>query len=142
MARNELVHERLTDSVLGAFYRVYNGLHFGFLESLYVRALELELIERGHQVGREVSVPVFYRGHELGRQRLDMVVDGVLVVEAKSTDELPRHAERQLYNYLRATNLEIGLLLHFGLKPSFRRVLCGRGRRLRVAVSGASGVSE
>jgi GxxExxY protein len=123
MARRELIHERLTHSVIGAFYEVYNVLGFGFLEHLYVMALERELSARGHRVGREVWVPVTYKGEELGKQRLDMIVDDTLLIETKSTYELHRAAERQVYNYLRATKLELALLLHFGPRPRFYRVL-------------------
>ena len=124
MARGELIYERLTHSVIGAFYEVYNTLGFGFLEQVYVMALERELLARGHHVGREVFVPVHYKGEQLVRQRLDMVVDEKLVVEVKSTYELHGAAPRQVYNYLRATHLELGLLLHFGPHPKFYRILC------------------
>ena len=113
---------RLTGSVIGAFFEVYNTLGFGFLEHLYLMALERELLGRGHQVAREVRVPVVYKEHDLGVQRVDMVVDEKLVVEAKSTYELHPAAVRQVYNYLKATDLEIGLLLHFGPKPTFYRL--------------------
>jgi GxxExxY protein len=83
-----------------------------------------ELKKRGHDVGREVGVQVTYDGEQLGTQRLDIVVDGKVVVETKSTYDLHRSAERQLYNYLRATNLEVGLILHFGPRPQFYRVVC------------------
>ncbi|MDE3052873.1 MAG: GxxExxY protein, partial [Gemmatimonadota bacterium] len=96
----------------------------GFLEGLYLEALERELVARGHRVGREVHVPVFYHGAELGRQRLDMVVDEKVVVEAKATEALHPIATRQLFAYLRAIRLEVGLLLHFGPRPRFRRVVC------------------
>ncbi len=127
MARGELFEERLTHSVIGAFYEVYNNLGFGFLEHLYVIALERELFARGHRVAREVCTRVMYKGEELGTQRLDMVVDEKLVVETKSTYELHKAATRQLYNYLRGTNLEIGLLLHFGPAPKAHRVVCRNG---------------
>src|SRR5688572_9082040 len=122
MTRVPLVEEALTYSVIGAFYEVYNTLGFGFLEYLYGCALERELLERDHQVAREVGVNVLFKGHELGTQRLDMIVDGKLVVETKSTYELHRAATRQVYNYLRATNLEVGLLLHFGPEPRVYRI--------------------
>src|SRR5262245_29448980 len=77
-------------------------------------ALERELRTRGHQVAREVSVPVFYKGEELSKERLDMVVDEKLVVEVKATLDLHKSARAQLFNYLKATKLEVGLLLHFG----------------------------
>jgi len=118
-----LIEEGLTKSVIGAFYEVYNTLGFGFLEHIYITALERELLARGHQVGREVCVRVTYKGDELAQQRIDMLVDEKLIVETKSTYELHKAAPRQLFNYLRATNLEVGLLLHFGPQPSFFRLI-------------------
>jgi GxxExxY protein len=123
VARHELVEERLTHSVIGAFFEVYNNLGYGFLEHVYVMALERELIARKHRVAREVAVQVFYKGDHLAEQRLDMIVDQKLVVETKSTHELHKSANRQIYNYLRSTNLEVGLLLHFGPEARFYRVV-------------------
>jgi len=91
-----------------------NELGFGFLEHIYKRALELELTARGHRVRREVFVQVRYKGDDIGWQRLDFVVDDILVIEVKSTRMLEPNATRQLFNYLKATNLRAGLLLHFG----------------------------
>jgi len=128
MQRGQLVEESLTHSVIGAFFAVYNTLGFGFLEHLYGMALERELRARGHRVAREVGIRVFYKGDELGAQRLDMIVDDKLVVEIKSTYKLDGSAPRQVYNYLRATNLEVGLLLHFGPKATFYRLISGNTR--------------
>jgi GxxExxY protein len=124
MTKLPLLEERLTRSVLGAFFEVYNTLGFGFLEHVYAMALERELLDRGHRVGREVSVHVSYKKHVVAVQRVDMIVDERVVVETKSSIELPKAAQRQLFNYLRATRLEVGLLLHFGLEPRFHRVIC------------------
>jgi GxxExxY protein len=121
---SELNEAETTRAVITAFYAVYDELGYGFLESLYMTALERELLAEGHAVGREVYVPVSYRGAELGRQRLDMIVDEKVVVEAKATETLHPIATRQLFAYLRATRLEVGLLLHFGPRPRFRRVVC------------------
>jgi GxxExxY protein len=126
MAQGELIYERLTHSVIGAFFEVYNGLGFGFLEAVYTTALERELRDRGHKVGREVLAPVRYKGETVARQRLDMVVDEKLVVEVKSTYDLHGSAPRQVYNYLRGTGLHVGLLLHFGPHPKFYRIFCGK----------------
>ena len=119
----ELYRERLTHSVIGAFYEVYNTLGYGFLESNYVGSMALELRQRGHVVDLEVQVTVSYKGVEVGWSRLDMIVDGILVVEVKSTHELHASARRQLLNYLRATRLELGLLLHFGPRARFYRLI-------------------
>lgn len=130
MARHELLEEDLTRSVIGGFYDVYNTLGFGFLEHVYVLGLERDLRDRGHRVARELSVSIEFRGQELCTQRLDMVVDDKLVVEIKSTYRLHRAAPRQLYSYLKATHLEVGLLLHFGPTPAFFRLIC-RNRPIR-----------
>lgn len=111
----------LTHSVIGAFFEVYNTLGYGFLEHVDASALEQELAERGHRVGREVSVTISYKGREIARQRLDMIVDDILAVELKAGDALPPASLRQLFNYLRATRMQVGLLLHFGPKPTVKR---------------------
>lgn len=123
MADDHLIEWQLTQSVIGAFYEVYNTLGFRYLEQVYVAALERELRARDHLVGREVWVPVYYKGEVISRQRIDMIVDGKLVVEVKSTHELHKSAPRQVYNYLRATTLQVGLLLHFGPDPAFYRLV-------------------
>ncbi|MFI5309839.1 MAG: GxxExxY protein [Gemmatimonadales bacterium] len=119
-----LLEEPLTRSVLGAFFEVYNALGYGFLEHVYVMALERELRARGHAIGREVGVRISYKGEDIASQRLDMVVDEKLILEIKSTYDLPTAARRQLFNYLRASRLEVGLLLHFGPEPKFYRLIC------------------
>jgi len=128
MSRIELIHETLTHSVIGAFFEVAATLGFGFLEHVYAASLARELHGRGHGVGREVSVPILYKGEEVTRQRLDIIVDGKLIVEIKSTRILHEGSVRQVANYLRATNLELGLLLHFGPRPRFYRVICTNSR--------------
>ena len=122
MRRKDLLEEALTRSVIGAFFEVYNTLQFGLFEDLYAKALAWELVSRGHRVTREFGVRVCYKGCDLGIQRLDLVVDETLVVEIKSTQDLHKAAVRQVYNYLRVSNLELGLLLHFGPDPRFYRV--------------------
>lgn len=114
----------LTESAIGAFYEVYNTLGYGFLEKVYVNALQYELRLRGHNVARQVSVAVMYKGIEIATQRMDLIVDQKLVIETKSAQDLHPSAARQLYNYLRATELEVGLLLHFGPRPRVQRLIC------------------
>lgn len=123
MPNAELIEEALTGSVIGAFYEVYNLLGFGFLEHVYATALERELTTRGHAVTRECGVYVTYKGDRVATQRIDMIVDGKLVVEIKSTWRLHPAATRQVYSYLRGTNLEVGLLLYFGPEPGFFRLI-------------------
>jgi GxxExxY protein len=116
-----LIEREVTSDVIGAFYDVYNTLGFGFVEHVYSLALERELLGRGRRVGREVSVRISYRGDRLTSQRVDMIVDEKVVVEIKSTHVLPPTAKRQTLNYLRATTLEVALLLHFGPQARFYR---------------------
>ena len=116
-----LAEEAITRSIVGAFYEVYNILRFGFSESVYKAALGRELIARGHIVAREVSVRVFYKGEAIAWQRVDMIVDNRVIVETKATFLLSPTARPQLQNYLRATNLRVGLLLHFGPRAEFFR---------------------
>lgn len=123
METKGLLEEPLTRSIIGAFFEVYNTLGFGFLERLYVLALERELITRGHHIKREFRVRISYKGETLGVQRLDLVVDHKVVIEVKATYELHKADRRQLFNYLRASNLEIGLLLHFGPSARFYRLI-------------------
>jgi GxxExxY protein len=130
MSPEPLLEERLTGSVIGAFYEGYNTLGFGFLEHLYAAALERELRARSHLVERERSVTIRYKGAEIGLQRLDFVVDARLVVEIKSTRALHPSAMRQLHNYLCASGLGVGLLLHFGPEPAFYRVVGPGARRV------------
>ena len=119
-----LLEEALTRSVIGAFYDVHKELGFGFREYLYALALERDLVAKGHRVDREVAVMVYYRGEPLAWQSLDMIVDEKLVLETKATEHLHPSASMQLFSYLCATNLEVGLLLHFGREPKFYRVIC------------------
>jgi len=118
-----LLDEAITKSIIGGFYAVYRVLGFGFLEHVYSAVLEKELSNRGHTVAREVLVPIYYFGAIAAYQRLDMLVDDRIVVELKASERLHPIAERQLYNYLRCTNLEVGLLFHFGHEPKFHRVV-------------------
>jgi GxxExxY protein len=121
--QDTLIEHETTGHVIGAFFDVYSTLGFGFLEHVYSLALERELMGRGRLVGREVSIPINYRGDTLTSQRVDMIVDERVVVEIKSTDVLPPTAKRQTLNYLRSTNLEVALILHFGPEPRFHRLV-------------------
>lgn len=112
----DLIEERLTYSIIGAGYDVYRELGFGFREHVYKMALERVLLGKGHRVGREVRVPVFFRGVELTTDRMDILVDEKIVVEVKASRDLPSDSVPQLLSYLKGTNLEVGLLLHFGPK--------------------------
>jgi GxxExxY protein len=116
-----LIERELTGAIIGAFYECYNLLEFGYLESVYRRAMVVELQARGHQCAREGVIEVLYKGVPVGNYRYDLLVDGRVLVEVKSGEALAATAKRQLLSYLRGTGLEVGLLLHFGLQPRILR---------------------
>ncbi len=116
--RRSLAAEHITREIISAFFEVFNALGAGFLESVYTAALERELLSRGLRVAREVSVAVVYKGFDVANQRIDLVVNDQVVVECKAGPVLHPSATHQLRNYLRATRLEVGLVLHFGNKPN------------------------
>jgi GxxExxY protein len=129
-----LLEQARTRSIIGAFFAVFNELGSGFREYLYSLALERELVARGHRIDREVAVMVYYAGEPLAWQTIDMIVDEKIVLEIKATESLPPNAKPQLFGYLCASKLEVGLLLHFGHKPQFYRVICEN--RLKRHVTG------
>lgn len=83
-----LIEEKLTGAIINSFFYVYNQLGYGFLESIYAEALARTLVKRGHTVAREVPVVVYFDGEAVGLQRVDMIVDGRVIVELKSTHDL------------------------------------------------------
>lgn len=129
MSDDDLIEGKLSRAVIGAFFEVYDEMGHGFLEHLHARGMERELTSRGLTVTREESVPVYLKQWRLGEQRIDMLVNDKLIVEIKSSYNLPNSAMRQLHNYLRCTDLEVGLLLHFGPKPAFHRLLVTNDRK-------------
>ena len=121
-----LIDEELTRSVRRAFYHVYNTLGPGFLESVYRRALEYELRRRGIAVEAEAPINVFYEDIQVGHFRADLLVEGRVVVEIKATRALVGEDVSQLLNCLVGTRLEVGVLLHFGAKPVYKRLVKSR----------------
>lgn len=120
---DQLKHGDISFSIIRAFYDVYNELGFGFLEAVYCEAMTLELRSKGHLVDQERSVEVYFRGVSVGSYRTDLVVDNKVIVELKCARALDSAHEAQLLNYLKATEFEIGLLLNFGHKPQFKRLI-------------------
>ena len=122
--KKPLMHEELSNSIIAAFFETYNELGYGFSEHICVNAMEKELARRGHVVARELAVPVWVKNEVVGNQRLDMVVDDKIILEAKSTLVLPKSADQQITSYLNGTEFEVAFLLHFGQEAKFyRRVL-------------------
>jgi len=121
--KTDLKHGLITDQILKVFYEVYNELGHGFLESVYHRSLVLALKSVGLNVSSKVPIPVWFRGIRVGRFEADIVVEGCVLLELKAARMLDSSHRAQLMNYLRATELEVGLLLNFGEKPEFKRVI-------------------
>ena len=115
-------HGELTEKIIGVFYDVYNELGGGFLESVYHGAMTIALEQAGLKVEREVAVPVLFRGRSVGDYRADLLVEKKVIVELKAVRILEPSHEAQLHHYLRATNVEVGLLFNFGVKPQMRRL--------------------
>lgn len=124
-----LKHYSTTERIIGVFFEVYNELGPGFLEVVYVEALSMALCEAGLSVNREMPLAVTFRGRVVGRFRADLVVNGVVLVEAKACPRLHPLHEAQVLNYLKGTKLEVGLLLNFGSRAQFRRLLFDNPRK-------------
>ena len=118
---DEYLHQELTSKILKAFYIVYNTLGFGFLEKVYENALKIELENLGLFVERQKPISVYYNGIIIGEYFADLIVNGKVIIELKAVECLIKEHELQLINYLKATNIEIGLLLNFGKKPEIKR---------------------
>jgi GxxExxY protein len=123
-----LKHFVVTDAVIGAFYDVYNELGYGFLESVNREAMMVALRGKNVLAEREKTVSVSFRGQTVGVFRTDLVVENSVVVELKCARTIDRNHEAQLLNYLKATKFEVGLLLNFGMKPQFRRMILETAR--------------
>jgi GxxExxY protein len=124
-----LKHSELTEKIIGIFYDVYNELGHGFLESTYAEALVVALEESGLTTAREVPVPVWFRGRKVGQYYADLIVESMVLLELKAARTLDSAHEAQVLHYLRATEIEVGLLLNFGLRPQFRRLLFDNERK-------------
>ncbi len=117
----ELLHKELTEEILNVFYAVYNNLGYGFLEKVYQNSLLIELRARGFKVEAQKQIKVNYKGFEVGEYYADIVVNDLVILELKAAECMVKEFEAQLVNYLRGTNMEVGLLLNFGKKPEFIR---------------------
>ena len=119
----ELKHSEITGEIIQGLYQVYNALGFGFLEKVYENSLALELRERGLIVVQQKPISVYYKGVVVGEYFADLLVDDVVLVELKAASKIIEAHEAQLLNYLRATDIEVGLLLNFVENPDHKRKL-------------------
>jgi GxxExxY protein len=118
----ELVkHHELTETIIGVFFDTYNELGYGFLESVYKAAMLIALRKAGLAAEVEVPVTVWFQGESASEFRADILVESKVLLELKATRSIDLAFEKQILNYLRATDLEVGLLFNFGPKAEFRR---------------------
>jgi len=127
--QHRYAHSELTESIIGTFYEVYNELGFGFVESVYEIAMCLALKSKGLTVERQYPVPVWFRGEQIGHFFADLVVNQSVILELKAARAVEPSHISQLLNYLRATAIEVGLVLNFGPRPSVRRLLFTNDRK-------------
>lgn len=123
-------HSDITGKIIKAFYSVYNKLGYGFLEKVYENALILELEKLGFNCMQQKSIEVFYDEVKVGQYFADIIVNNSVIIELKAAESLCKEHEYQLINYLKATNIEVGLLLNFGENPEFKRKVFSNTRKL------------
>jgi GxxExxY protein len=128
----DVKHRALTERIIGVFYKVYNTLGYGFLEKIYENAMMLELAKEGIPAVAQSPIKVSYGGKVIGEYFADILVDRKLIVEIKATRGLPFESEAQLLNYLKATDIEVGILLKFGPVPEIKRKVFDNLRKYKT----------
>ena len=132
---SDYLYKKETDGILAAFYEVYNTLGYGFLERVYQNALYLELLSRGFKCEVQRQIKVYFKGKEVGVYYADIVVNDCIILELKANECLCPEHEVQLLNYLKSTDIEIGLLLNFGEHPQVRRKIFTNDRKENLCQS-------
>lgn len=125
-------HKDITEKVIKAFYNVYNTLGYGFLEKVYENAMYLELSEIGLSAVKQFPIKVYYKDVIVGNYIADLIIEEKVIVELKAAEAICEEHEYQLINYLKATEIEIGLLLNFGKSPQFKRKIFSNNLRSSV----------
>ena len=115
-------YEEITEAIIGSAFEVYNILGYGFLEKVYQRALQVELLRRGHSAEIENAIKVIFKDAIVGEYAADLLVDGKVIVELKVAKKYNPQDEPQLLNELKATEIKVGMLINFGKeKVEFKR---------------------
>jgi GxxExxY protein len=138
----ELLHGDITKQIIGAFYEVHLELGYGFHENVYLPAMVMVLRERGLDVEDNARFPVFFHGRRIAAFHPDLVINRVIVAELKAQRVLERAHEAQVLNYLKASQIEVGLLLNFGPKAEFKRFLFDNIRKLERCALPQDGLSD
>jgi GxxExxY protein len=118
-----MLYEQISEKIIAAFYEVNNKLGYGFLEKVYENALMIELKKQGLQAVSQEAIKVYYDNKVVGEYFADIIVNGIIILELKTVEALVEEHFKQLLNYLKATQKELGLLLNFGKKVEFKRVV-------------------
>ena len=121
MRNEDYKYSDITSKVIKAFFKVYNSLGFGFLERVYENAMFIELNNMGLNVEKQKRLVVYYENQQIGNYFADFLIEEKVIIELKAVERLVEEHELQIINYLRATDLEVGLILNFGKKPEFKR---------------------
>lgn len=124
------LHKELTNSILKTFYEVYNALGYGFLEKVYQNAMYFELKSKGYKVESQKQIKVYYKNNLVGEYYADLFVEDVVIIELKANECLMDAHKAQLLNYLKATEMEIGILLNFGNTPELKRFIYTNDRKI------------
>ncbi|MGQ7946082.1 GxxExxY protein [Flavobacterium sp. WC2509] len=119
----DLLYKNVTDSILKAYYAVYNQLGYGFLEKVYQNAMYFELKALGYKVEAQKQIKVYFKNQLVGEYYADLFVEDKVIVELKACELLMNVHVAQLMNYLKATEIEVGLVLNFGEDPEFKRII-------------------
>ena len=127
--KESIKYKKLTENIIKTFYKVYNKLGYGFLEKVYENAMMLELEKEGISAVSQAPIKVFYYEKILGEYFADILVDEKVIVEIKASKGLSSEHEEQLLNYLKATDIEVGLLLNFGPRPQIKRKVLDNYRK-------------
>jgi GxxExxY protein len=122
-------HSDLTEKIIGIFFKVYNQLGYGFTEKVYENALAIELRKSGLKVAQQEPIKVYYDGYLVGEYTADIVVNESVMLELKAVRQICDDHEAQLLNYLKATPIEVGLLLNFGPKAQYKRKVFDNERK-------------
>jgi GxxExxY protein len=124
-----LLHQKITDSVLKVYYDVYNSLGYGFLEKVYQNAMYFELKNAGYKVEAQKPIKVYLRNQLIGEYYADLLIEDKVIIELKACEVLMNVHIAQLMNYLKATEVEVGLLLNFGEEAEFKRIIYTNDRK-------------
>ncbi len=127
-----MLHDEITSRIIASFYRVYRVLGYGFLEKVYERAMVIDLRTGKVHIDQQVGIKVYYNGQIVGNYYADLLAEGKVIIELKAVDVLAEEHELQLINYLKATDIEVGLLLNFGPRPQVIRKIFTNDRKNRA----------